>query len=429
MDDIKIDLSKSLVNDAEFSKVGQASIKALETLHNKTGAGNEYLGWMDLPINYDKNEFLEIKKIAKYVINNCDVFLVIGIGGSFLGAKAAIEALRGDFYNDLSKEHPKVYFIGNNISGSYLKKLLKVIGNKEVCVNVISKSGTTLETALCFRIIREYMENKYDSKESSRRIIVTTDKERGALKQLSTQEGYKTFVIPNNIGGRYSIFTPVGLLPMAVSGIDLDKLMMGILDAYNDYSTIIFEENICCQYAVIRNILNLKGKDIELFVNNEPSMLYISEWWKQLFGESEGKDGKGIFPASVCFTTDLHSMGQYIQEGKRNIFETMLVVNDKEEDIIVTKYQSECDNLQYLEGKGLNYINDIALKGTVEAHNNGGVPIVLINIPKMNEYYFGKLFYFFMKSCAISGYLLGVNPFDQPGVEVYKKSMYDLLKK
>lgn len=426
---IRLDISKSFVTKDEIENIKEKTLKAQELLYNKTGEGNNFLGWIDWPNKYDKEEYEEIKKTADYINKNSDALIVIGIGGSYLGTKAAIEALSGNFYNELTKDFPQIYFAGNNISGSYLTRLLKVIENKDICLNVISKSGTTTEPAIAFRVLKEYIEKKYGKKEAAKRIFITTDKQNGALKNLAEKEEYKTFVIPDNIGGRFSIFTPVGLLPMAVAGINIDKIMIGLKEAFNEYSNKNFEENICCQYAAVRNILHKKNKEIEILVNYEPSLSYISEWWKQLYGESEGKDGKGIFPASVNFSTDLHSMGQYIQDGKRHLFETVLVLEENEEDITIPKNENNLDKLNYLAGKKVNYVNSKALEGTILAHVSGNVPNILIYIPKMNEYYFAKLLYFFMIACGISGYMLSVNPFNQPGVETYKKNMFSLLGK
>ncbi len=426
---IIIDMERSFITKDEIRNNKEKTLESYELLYNKTGEGNNFLGWVNLPDSYDKEEHKEIKETAHYIRKNSNVLIVIGIGGSYLGAKAAIEALKGNFYNELTKDFPQIYFAGNNISGSYLKRLLRVIEDKDICLNVISKSGTTTEPAIAFRILREYIERKYGKKEASKRIFVTTDKQNGALKKLSEKKGYKTFIIPDNVGGRFSIFTPVGLLPMAAAGIDIDAVMNGLRDAYKEYSKKDYEENICCQYASARDILYRKNKGIEILVNYEPSLSFISEWWKQLYGESEGKDGKGIFPASVNFSTDLHSMGQYIQDGRRHLFETVLVLQENEEDLVIPEDKYDLDKLNYLAGRKLNYVNSKALEGTVSAHVSGNVPNILINIPRMNEYYFAKLLYFFMLSCGISGYMLGVNPFNQPGVETYKKNMFSLLGK
>jgi glucose-6-phosphate isomerase len=401
-------------------------------LHEKTGPGNDFLGWVDYPVNYDKEEFQRVKKAAEKIKNDSDVLIVVGIGGSYLGAKAAIEALSHSFYNELSKEQrktPEIYFAGNNISSTYLRHLLDVIKGKDISINVISKSGTTTEPAIAFRVLKKYMEEKYGKEEAKNRIYATTDSTRGALKQLSTGEGYETFVIPDNIGGRFSIFTPVGMLPIAAAGIDIEKIMEGAKAARQEYNNDNLDENYCYQYAVVRNALHRACKYIELLVNYEPSLQYVSEWWKQLYGESEGKDQKGIFPASVNFSADLHSMGQYIQDGKRHLFETVLNVETPELEMEIEPNDENLDGLNYLAGKTIDFVNKKAFQGTLLAHLDGGVPNIIINIPKMSEYYFGKLIYFFEKACGLSGYMLGVNPFDQPGVESYKKNMFALLGK
>ncbi len=405
---------------------------AHEMLHNKTGLGNDYLGWVDLPNNYDKEEFARIKKAAEKIQSDSDVLVVIGIGGSYLGARAAIECLGHSFRNNLTKEErktPEIYFAGNNISSTYLMDLLDIIKDKDVSLNVISKSGTTTEPAIAFRVLKEFLENKYGKEEAAKRIYATTDAKKGALKQVSGEEGYETFVIPDDVGGRFSVLTPVGLLPIAVAGIDIDAMMQGANEARIDFSTPNLEENDCYQYAAVRNILHRKGKDIELLVNYEPSLHYVSEWWKQLYGESEGKDKKGLFPASVDFSTDLHSMGQYVQDGKRILFETVLNVEKPRRVIDLKAAENDLDGLNYLSGKTLDFVNQKAFQGTLLAHTDGQVPNLLINIPTLDEYNFGYLVYFFEKACGISGYLLGVNPFNQPGVEAYKKNMFALLGK
>ena len=401
-------------------------------LHNKTGLGNDFLGWVDLPNNYDKEEFARIKKAAEKIKSDSDVLVVIGIGGSYLGARAAIECLGHSFRNNLTKDErktPEIYFAGNNISSTYLIDLLDVIKDKDVSLNVISKSGTTTEPAIAFRVLKEFLENKYGKDEAAKRIYATTDAKKGALKQVSDEEGYETFVIPDDVGGRFSVLTPVGLLPIAVAGIDIDAIMTGANDARVDFNNSNLEENDCYQYAVVRNILHKKGKDIELLVNYEPSLHYLSEWWKQLYGESEGKDQKGLFPASVDFSTDLHSMGQYVQDGKRILFETVLNVEKPRRVLNLKEEANDLDGLNYLSGKTLDFVNEKAFQGTLLAHTDGQVPNLLINIPTLDEYNFGYLVYFFEKACGISGYLLGVNPFNQPGVEAYKKNMFALLGK
>lgn len=409
------------------------SVKAAhDALHNKTGAGNDFLGWLTLPNDYDKEEFERIEQAAKRIQQNSDVLVVIGIGGSYLGARAAIEALNHSFYNILPKDkrkYPQVLFVGNNISGTYIKELFDVLEDKDVSVNVISKSGTTTEPAMAFRIFQKYLVDKYGKEEAKQRIFATTDKEKGALKQLATNEGYETFVIPDDVGGRYSVLTAVGLLPIAVTGLNIQKMMEGAQAAVKDFSVEELEQNEAYQYAAIRNILYRKGKTVELLVNYEPSLQYFAEWWKQLFGESEGKDEKGLFPASVNFSTDLHSLGQYIQEGYKQMFETVLQVKQPREDLALIEDEKNLDGLNYLSDKTFNFVNEKAFEGTLLAHTDGNVPNLIVEIPQLDEFMFGYLVYFFEKACAISGYLLGVNPFDQPGVEAYKKNMFALLGK
>ncbi|NLG88310.1 MAG: glucose-6-phosphate isomerase [Clostridiaceae bacterium] len=405
--------------------------KAHQFLHEKSGPGNSFTDWVRLPVEYDREEFSRIKDTAERIRNNSEVLIVIGIGGSYLGARAAIEALNHSFYNELpgsKRNGPQVYFAGNNISSDYISDLLDVIDGKDISVNVISKSGTTTEPAIAFRIFREYMEKKYGAAEARKRIFATTDRNKGALRAVAVSEGYETFTIPDGVGGRFSVLTAVGLLPIAAAGISIDQIMEGAAQGYELYSKPL-HENPSYQYAVVRNALYRKMKTIEIMVNFEPCLHYFTEWWKQLFGESEGKDGKGIFPAGVDFTTDLHSMGQYIQDGIRNIFETVLNINASRRNIAVSEDNENADGLNYLAGKNLSEINRKAMEGTIMAHVDGNVPVMLINIPKMTAYYFGQLVYFFEKACGISGYLLGVNPFDQPGVEAYKKNMFALLGK
>jgi glucose-6-phosphate isomerase len=401
-------------------------------LHNKTGAGNDYVGWVDLPLNYDKEEFKRIKTAAEKIKSDSDVLIVIGIGGSYLGAKAAIDLLSHSFYNLLPKSKrktPEIYFVGNSISSTYIQDLLEVIEGKELSVNVISKSGTTTEPAIAFRIFKELMEKKYGKEEAGKRIYATTDKSKGALKKLATEEKYETFVVPDDIGGRYSVLTAVGLLPIAVCGADIDKMMLGASDAYELYKNTNLQENDCYKYAAVRNALYRKNKTIEIMVNYEPSLHYFTEWWKQLYGESEGKDQKGIFPAGVDFSADLHSMGQYIQDGLRNIFETVINVEKPRKNMIIKEDKDNVDGLNFLASKDIDFVNKKAMEGTLLAHTDGGVPNLIINVPELNEYCFGSLVYFFEKACGISGYLLGVNPFNQPGVEAYKKNMFALLGK
>ncbi|WP_419749806.1 glucose-6-phosphate isomerase [Terrisporobacter petrolearius] len=405
---------------------------AHEMLHEKTGPGKDFLGWIDLPNNYDKEEFARIKKAAQKIQSDSDVLVVIGIGGSYLGSRAAIECLGHSFRNSLSKEDrkaPEVYFAGNNISSTYLMDLIEIIKDKDVSLNVISKSGTTTEPAIAFRVLKEFLENKYGKEEAAKRIYATTDAKKGALKQVSDEEGYETFVIPDDVGGRFSVLTAVGLLPIAAAGFNIDEMMQGANDARIKYSKSNLEENDCYQYAAVRNILHRKGKDIELLVNYEPNLHFVSEWWKQLYGESEGKDQKGIFPASVDFSTDLHSMGQYVQDGKRILFETVLNVEKPRKVVELKSEEKDLDGLNYLSEKTMDFVNEKAFQGTLLAHTDGQVPNLIIDIPTLNEYNFGYLVYFFEKACGISGYLLGVNPFNQPGVEAYKKNMFALLGK
>lgn len=434
MNKINFDYSKALDFFAkeEIDALQPYVDVAHEMLHNKTGLGNDFLGWIDLPNNYDKEEFARIKKAAEKIQSDSDVLIVIGIGGSYLGARAAIECLGHSFRNNLNKEErktPEIYYAGNNISSTYLMDLLDIIKDKDVSLNVISKSGTTTEPAIAFRVLKEFLENKYGKEEAAKRIYATTDASKGALKQVSDEEGYETFVIPDDVGGRFSVLTPVGLLPIAVAGLDIDAMMQGANDARENYSIANLAENDCYQYAAVRNVLHRKGKDIELLVNYEPSLHFVSEWWKQLYGESEGKDQKGIFPAAVDFSTDLHSMGQYVQDGKRILFETVLNVEKPRRVVELKSAENDLDGLNYLSGKTLDFVNEKAFQGTLLAHTDGQVPNLLINIPTLDEYNFGYLVYFFEKACGISGYLLGVNPFDQPGVEAYKKNMFALLGK
>ncbi len=401
-------------------------------LHDKTGAGNDFLGWVDYPLNYDKEEFDRVLAAASKIQKCSDAFIVIGIGGSYAGAKAAIEMLGHTFHNVLSKEErttPEIYFLGHNLSGTYYNHLMEVLKNKEVSLCVISKSGTTTEPAIAFRLLRTYMEKRYGEEEAAERIYAVTDAQKGALRQLATEKGYETFVIPDDVGGRYSILTAVGLLPIAVAGIDIEQIIGGAKDAYEAYGIDDLFQNPCYQYAVLRNILYGKGKEIEVLASYEPSLRYVAEWWKQLYGESEGKDGKGIFPASVEFSTDLHSMGQLLQDGRRNIFETTITIVSSKEDIIIPEDEQNLDGLNFLAGKSLSQVNHHAFEGTMLAHTDGDVPNLVIDLPEANPYYFGKLIYFFEKACGMSGYLLGVNPFDQPGVEEYKRNMFALLGK
>jgi len=433
MEPITIDYSKSLgfLRQNEIDVLEERINQCHDMLHNGTGQGSDYLGWVDLPDNYDREELARIKTAAEKIRSESEVFLVVGIGGSYLGARAAIEMLNHSFYNELPRDKrkgPKIYYVGHNLSSTYINHLLEVIEGQDISINVISKSGTTTEPALAFAIFKEYMENEYGKKEATQRIYATTDKSKGVLRELSFHEGYETFVVPDNVGGRYSVLTPVGLLPMAVAGINIDEVMEGARAAARDLRIDNIKVNSSYQYAAIRNILYDKGKTTEIMVNYEPRLFYLGEWFKQLFGESEGKNGKGIFPASVNFTTDLHSMGQYIQDGRRNIFETILNVEESSEDIIIKETEEDM-GLNYLAGKTMGFVNNKACEGTLSAHIDGGVPNLIINIPEISPYYFGYLVYFFEKACAISGYLLGVNPFDQPGVEAYKRNMFKLLGK
>ena len=405
---------------------------AKEVLVSKSGAGNDFLGWIDLPVDYDKEEFARIQKAAAKIQSDSEVLVVIGIGGSYLGARAAIEFLRHNFYNMVSKEvrkTPEIYYAGNSISSTYLKHLIDVIGDRDFSVNIISKSGTTTEPAIAFRVFKEMLEKKYGKEEAAKRIYATTDKARGALKNLATEEGYESFVVPDDIGGRFSVLTAVGLLPIAVSGADIEKLMEGAAAGREMALNLPFEENDAMQYAAIRNILHRKGKAVEVLANYEPSLHYVSEWWKQLYGESEGKDNKGIFPAAVDLTTYLHSMGQFIQDGSRIMFETVMNVEESTEEIIINEEPVDLDGLNYLAGKNVDFVNKSAMNGTILAHTDGNVPNLLINIPAQNEFYLGELFYFFEFACGVSGYISGVNPFNQPGVESYKKNMFALLGK
>ena len=407
-------------------------LQAQEILHRLEGPGREYAGWVDWPLKYNREEFERIKAAGGRIRERAEVLVVIGIGGSYLGARAALELLNHTFYNRLSQEEregPEIYFAGFNMSPIYLEHLLEVIGEKDIWVNVVSKSGTTLEPALAFRVFRDLIEKRRGKEGARERIIATTDKSRGALKKLAEEEGYETFTVPDEVGGRYSLLTPVGLLPIAAGGIDLDKLMAGAEKAYHLCSRKSLAENPSCQYAAIRNLLYRKGKIIELLVSYEPSFYYLTEWWKQLFGESEGKDKKGIFPAGMNFTTDLHSLGQYIQDGYRNLFATTLQVEKPPVDREIFKLQEDMDGLNYLAGKTFHQVNQKAWEGTVMAHTEGEVPNLTLTLPEITPYYFGQLVYFFEKACGLSGYLLGVNPFDQPGVEAYKKKMFQLLGK
>ena len=421
------DKASDFISKEEIEKVASQVSLAHKTLTEGTGAGSDFLGWVDLPVNYDKAEFERIEKAADKIRNDSDVLVVIGIGGSYLGAKAAIDFLTGPFYNYTAKT--QIIFAGNNISPNYLNSVVKCLEGKDVSLNVISKSGTTTEPAVAFRVLKKFMEDKYGKEEAKNRIYATTDKAKGALKNLADDEGYETFVVPDDVGGRFSVLTAVGLLPIAVCGADIKAMMQGAADARDMYASDDLNTNECYQYAAVRNILHRKGKDVEMLVNYEPELQYFTEWWKQLYGESEGKDGKGIFPAGVSFSTDLHSMGQYIQDGRRMMFETVLCVEESKTDVVIGEDADNVDGLNFLAGKGMDYVNKKAFEGTYLAHNDGGVPNLIINIKRLDEYTFGQLVYFFEKACGISGYMLGVNPFNQPGVESYKKNMFALLGK
>lgn len=398
-------------------------------LHEGTGQGSDFLGWIDLPVNYDKAEFAEIKECAEKIKKDSEVLIVLGIGGSYLGARAAIEFVKSNNYNLVKKDTPDIYFGGNTISSSAVAELIKLIEGKDFSINVISKSGTTTETAIAFRIFKKLAEEKYGKEEAAKRIYVTTDKSRGALKALADSEGYKTFVVPDDVGGRYSVLTAVGLLPIAVAGIDIDAIMQGAADARDAYSKDDVLSNDCYKYAAIRNMLYRDGKKLEMMAAYEPSMTMWCEWFKQLFGESEGKDGKGIYPTSAIFSTDLHSLGQYIQQGERSLFETVIWVNNPKENVEIEFDDVNGDGLNFVAGKTVHFVNSKAFAGTVLAHTDGDVPNIVIEIEKQDEYTLGQLIYFFEKACGISGYMLGVNPFDQPGVESYKKNMFALLGK
>lgn len=415
------------INSHELDAV-RAQITAVhQLLTTKSGLGNDFLGWVDLPVNYDKEEFERIKAAAKRIKEKADILIVIGIGGSYLGARAAIELLKSPYYNNLKKDTPDIYFVGNNISPTYLNEILSICEGRDICVNVISKSGTTTEPALAFRIFKKLMEDKYGKEEAKTRIFATTDKCKGTLKDLSTEEGYETFVVPDDVGGRYSVLTAVGLLPIAAAGCDIDAIMKGAQAAREAYAND--DMNDCYKYAALRNILYRKGKAVELLVSYEPCFAMMNEWFKQLYGESEGKDHKGIFPASVIFSTDLHSMGQFIQDGSRVMFETVVDVKNAKQDLYLENDKDNLDGLNFLTDQNMSVVNRKAMEGTILAHTEGGVPNLVIEVDKLDEYNFGEMVYFFEKACAISGYMLGVNPFNQPGVESYKKNMFALLGK
>ena len=431
MDKILFDFSNSEIREHELDYLQEPVAQMHRLLHEKTGAGSDYLGWVDYPVNYDTEEFERVIRAAEKIKKDSQVLIVIGIGGSYLGARAAIEMLTHSFYNLLPENQrhtPQIFFAGQNISSTYHQQLMELIRDKDVSLLVISKSGTTTEPALAFRLLRAFMEEKY-GEEAGKRIYAITDRSKGALRKLAEEKGYETFVIPDDVGGRYSVFTSVGLLPIAAAGIDIRKVMEGARDAYQEYNNELLTENSCYQYAAVRSILHKKGKAIEVLAAYEPALRCFSEWWKQLYGESEGKDWKGIFPASVEFSTDLHSMGQFLQDGTRNIFETVLWVEKSKEEIYILEDPDNLDGLNFISGKTMDFVNQKAFEGTLLAHTDGQVPNLIIRIPEADAYNFGRLVYFFEKACGISGYLLGVNPFDQPGVEEYKKNMFALLGK
>ena len=432
--EVTFDYSKTagFISAEEIQNMKASVLCAKDVLLSKTGAGNDFLGWIDLPVDYDKDEFARIKKAAAKIQSDSDVLLVIGIGGSYLGARAAIEFLTHSFYNVLPKAErktPEIYFVGNSISSKYIRDLQDVLKGKDFSINIISKSGTTTEPAIAFRVFKEMLIEKYGREEANRRIYATTDKARGALKNLANQEGYESFVVPDDVGGRFSVLTAVGLLPIAVSGADIDQLMEGAAYGRTKALECAYEENPALLYAAIRNILLRKGKQVEIVANYEPSLHYVSEWWKQLYGESEGKDQKGIFPAAVDLTTDLHSMGQFIQDGARIMFETVINVEESEAEVVLKEEEVDTDGMNYLAGRNVDFVNKSAMNGTILAHTDGQVPNLKVNVPKQDAYRLGQLFYFFEFACGISGYLLGVNPFNQPGVESYKKNMFALLGK
>ena len=416
-------------NDGEPKRTAHLAESAHKLVKDRSGAGSDFLGWVDLPVNYDREEYERIKKAAERIRSSCGVFVVIGIGGSYLGARAAIEFVKSPLYNNLKKDTPDIYFAGNCISPSALSDVLSICEGRDVCINVISKSGTTTEPAVTFRIFRELLEKKYGEEGARERVFVTTDRKRGKLKEFSDNKGYETFVVPDDIGGRYSVLTAVGLLPIAVAGIDIDEMMAGAAEAREEYSVSSVSDNAAVRYALLRNVLYSKGYTTEILVSYEPALQMFSEWWKQLYGESEGKDNKGLYPASVVFSTDLHSLGQYIQQGRRFLFETVISFKRSNKEVVIPDDPNNIDALNFLSGKGLSYVNEMAMKGTLAAHNDGGVPNIVIEAEDRSERTFGHLVYFFETACAVSGYMLGVNPFDQPGVEAYKNNMYALLGK
>lgn len=422
--------AQNIVSEQDIKEMAPNAVKALNTLHNKTGAGNDFLGWVDLPENYDKEEFSKIKNAAEYIKNNADVLIVIGIGGSYLGARAVIEALTSPNYNNLKKNTPDIYFIGNSISPTSLNEIVSICEDKDICVNVISKSGTTTEPAIAFRVFRDIIYSKYSEKEAAKRIFATTDKEKGTLKDLADAKGYESFVVPDDVGGRFSVLTAVGLLPIAVAGIDIDALMSGALNAKKALCSENIEENDVLKYAAVRNCFYNKGTKLECFVSYEPCMAMFNEWLKQLFAESEGKDGKGLYPVSCIFSTDLHSVGQFIQESGSNLmFETVIKFNQPKSDFVITEQDGNIDGLNFLAGKPMSFVNEKAREGTLLAHTDGGVGNLVIEADALTPETMGYMIYFFEKTCAVSGYILEVNPFNQPGVESYKKNMFALLGK
>ena len=433
MSKVTFDHSKAapFIAEHEVENMKKLAEDAKELLVSRKGAGNDFLGWIDLPVDYDKEEFARIKKAAEKIKSDSEVLVVIGIGGSYLGARAAIEFLRHSFYNNVSKDKrggtPEIYFVGNSISSTYLAHLLDVIGDRDFSINMISKSGTTTEPAIAFRILRKKLTEKYGKEGAAKRIYATTDKAKGSLKNLATEEGFESFVVPDDVGGRFSVLTAVGLLPIAVSGADIDKLMEGAASGRKRALENAFEDNDALKYAAVRNILLRKGKTVEILANYEPAVHFVSEWWKQLYGESEGKDQRGIFPASVDLTTDLHSMGQFIQDGARIMFETVINVEASRETLTIEEEPVDLDGLNYLKGKTVDFVNKSAMNGTILAHTDGQVPNLMVKVPEVNEFFLGELFYFFEFACGVSGYILGVNPFNQPGVESYKNNMFALL--
>ncbi len=422
--------AEDIVSTQDIKNLESQAVAAMNTLHSKTGAGNDFLGWVTLPTDYDKEEFDRIKKASEYIKENADILIVIGIGGSYLGARAVIEALTSPNYNSIKKDTPDIYFIGNSISPSMLTELVSICEGKDICVNVISKSGTTTEPAIAFRVFRDLVYSKYSEEEAAKRIFATTDKAKGTLKELADSKGYETFVVPDDVGGRFSVLTAVGLLPIAVAGIDIDELMAGAKEAQDSLNAESVEENDVLKYAAVRNAFYNKGKKLECFVSYEPCMAMFNEWLKQLFAESEGKDGKGLYPVSCIFSTDLHSVGQYIQEsGSPLMFETVIKFNQPKDDFLITEQEGNIDGLNFLAGKSMSFVNEKAREGTLLAHTDGGVGNLVIECDSVSAKDIGYLIYFFEKVCAVSGYILGVNPFNQPGVESYKKNMFALLGK